>query len=247
MSSCVAVCTLKDTLPVQNVALVGTCLTENLGIENIVKAIIKNPGIRFLIVAGTEPEKRFTGQALKCLAEHGVDDRGRIRGAKGLMPFLKNLTQSEVDYFRKQVRIIDLVGVTDLADIEKKAAALEKENPGTFVGHTYQSKEVPVIEADYDPDAGWTADPKADENWFVIKVDRPQHRIVAEHYAGYGDQTRQCCTIVGKTPESILGTIVKAGKVKGLYHAAYLGKELQKAAIALKKGVTYNQELEFDI
>ncbi len=247
MSSCVAVCTLKDSIKIKGPTIVGPCLTENLGIENIIRAVIHNPKIRFLLLCGTEPEKRFTGQAIKALVDNGIDAKNRILGAKGLMPFLTNLTVSEIEYFRKQVKIVDMTGETGVVKIKQKVAELEKNNPGEFSGHSYESKALEVIEADYDPDSGWTADEKHDENWFVIKLGREKKIILVEHYTGYGENTRRCCIITGTTPESILGTIVKKGKITKLYHAAYMGKELQKAVIALKKNIPYDQEMEFKI
>lgn len=248
--SCVAVCTLNDNgikLPAEKIAMAGTCYTENVGIENIVKAVIANPKIRFLVLCGAEPEKRFSGYAIKCLVENGVEENGRIIGAKGLMPFLKQLTDSEIAFFRKQVSIVDYIGSKDADVIEKAIDECLEKNPGEYKGPKFESREIETIEGGFDYVNDWTADDKPDENWFIIKVDRENKRIVAEHYTGYGENTKRCCNIVGTKAEVILATIVKLKKVEKLYHAGYLGKELQKAEIALKKGIKYNQELEFDI
>src|SRR3989338_6698083 len=250
MESCVAVCTINSddiSLEKGKALLQGTCKTENLGVENIVKAVISTPKVRFLLLCGEELVPRFAGFAIKCLWENGAEENGRIRGAKGLMPFVKNLSTDEIDYFRKQVVVIDSIGEVDVGKIEKIIDGCNEKNPGPYSAPAPKSVETRIIEADYNPDSGWTADEKNDENWFIIGIEREIPRLFAEHYIGYGENMKKCCRIVGKTTESILGTIVRLGKVKALYHAGYIGKELQKAEIAMKKGIKYNQELEFEI
>ncbi len=250
MEPCVAVCTIDSdniSLPTGKIVLKGTCKTENLGVESIVKGVIKNRNIRFLILCGKELVPRYAGYAIKCLWENGVADNGKIIGAKGLMPFIKNLSAEEIEHFRKQVEIIDAIGLEDPAKLENIIDSCNERNPGPFDAPAPKGIEVPEIQADYDPDSGWTADEKNDENWFIIGIDMERKKLFAEHHVGYGENMKKCCRITGITAESVLGTIVRLGKVSKLYHAAYLGKELQKAEIAMKKGIKYNQELEFEV
>ena len=243
-NSCVAICTLNSDLdiPADNVAAMGKCFTENLGVEKVVKKIITNPKIRFLILCGEDVEKRKPGEALRCLAENGVEENGKIIGAKSLMPFIKNLTDSEIDYFRKQVTVIDLIKEKDTFVIIDKISELEDKNPGQYNGPMYTSKEIPVVHAEWDYRKEWTVDEKYDENWFVINIDNNKKQIIADHYTGYGEETQQCCKIIGTKAEEMAAEIVKRGKVTKLYHAAYLGKELQKAETALKQNKKYVQE-----
>ncbi len=243
-NSCVAICTLNSDLDIHSdkVAATGKCFTENLGVEKVVKKIIANNKIRFLVLCGDDVEKRKPGEAIKCLAENGVEENGKIIGAKSLMPFIKNLTESEIEYFRNQITVIDLIGETDTKIILNKISEIETDNPGLYNGPMYKSKEIPVINAGWDYRKEWTVDEKYDENWFVINVDSDKRQITADHYTGYGEETQQCCKIIGDKAEEIAAEIVKRGKVTKLYHAAYLGKELQKAEIALAQGKKYVQE-----
>ena len=250
MESCVAVCTIDSDdikLPGSKIILNGSCKTENLGVESIVKAVIKNPKIRFLLVCGKELVPRYAGYAIKCVWENGIAENGRIVGARGLMPHIKNLSADEIIHFRKQVTIIDAIGVEDITKLEVLIDECNTSNPGIFDSPAPKGKEIPVITADYNPNSGWTADKTPDENWFIIGIDRERKIIYAEHHVGYGENMKKCCRIIGDSVESIMGTIVRLGKVSGLYHASYLGKEIQKAEIALKKDIKYNQELEFEI
>lgn len=50
--------------------------------------------------------------------------------------------------------------------------------------------------------------------------------------------------IKGRTAREILQTAIDLGLVSRLDHAAYLGRELEKAEIALKLGRCYMQDVE---
>jgi len=76
-------------------------------------------------------------------------------------------------------------------------------------------------------------DPKG---FFKIFVDKSE--IVAVLYAGRDPKI----VIRGKTAEEICDEIIKRGLIDEIEHAAYLGRELQKAEIALKTGRSYLQE-----
>lgn len=249
-NSCVAVCSLSSIDLLENfnksdylskISIIGKDVTENVGIEKIVLNTVSNPNIRFLILCGRESEGHFVGQGIKALVDNGIDEKGRIIEAKGPIPYLKNLTKEQIENFRKQVKIVDLIGCEDIPTILTKAKECEKNNPGMF-SSAVEVKEVRTIVADYDSLKEWSADDKPDEGWFAIFLDKEKQLIVVEHYLGYGINAKLNCKVVGKTAEQILGTIVKEKLVNCLYHAGYLGKELAKAQIALEKNIPYEQE-----
>jgi tetrahydromethanopterin S-methyltransferase subunit A len=249
-NSCVAVCTLASIDLLENfnkpeylekISVVGKSVTENVGIEKIVQNAITNPRIRFLILCGRESEGHSVGQALIALVEKGIDENKKIIDARGPIPYLKNLSKEQVEIFRKQVKMVDLIGVEDITTILAKAEECEKNNPGVFGGGV-ELENIRTIVADYDPKKEVSADGSLDEGWFNVFVDRERNLIVAEHYLGYGTAAKLNCKIVGKTSEQILGTVVKEKLVTQLYHVGYLGKELAKAEIALRQGTPYEQE-----
>lgn len=245
--SCVAVCTLKEVdmiLPVQKTAICGRCLTENVGIERIIKNLISNPNIRFLVLCGIEPKGHFVGQAFKCIRDNGVKD-GNIVGAAGAMPYLKNTSQKEIERFNKQIELVDLIEVVDVKKIEEAINSCIARDPGAFEdGQKIEVRQIETIPANFDHVKDISLD-KA--GWFLISIDMKKKEIIAEHYMGYGADAKVHCRIVGKSSEEIVGTIVKLNIISDLYHAAYLGKELEKAEIALKTGKQYEQDkpLEF--
>ncbi len=107
---------ITDRQP-EGLAITGKLETENIGIDKLVKNVIANPHLRFLIIAGIESAGHQSGQTLLALAENGIDPTGRVIGAHGKRPVLKNVTAEEVEVFRQQVKIVDLIGCEDIERI----------------------------------------------------------------------------------------------------------------------------------
>jgi tetrahydromethanopterin S-methyltransferase subunit A len=225
----------------KKIALVGKDVTENVGIEKIVLNVVSNPRIRFIILCGKESEGHFVGQGIKAVIENGMDENKKIIGAKGPIPYLKNITKDQVEIFRKQVKVVDLTDCEDIPTIIMTAEECDKKSPGVFESGI-KIDEIKTIVADYDPSKEKSADGIFDEGWFTISIDRNKQLIIVEHYVGYGADAKLNCKIVGKTSEEIIGTLVKHKLIKGLYHAGYVGKELAKAEMALKNNLPYEQE-----
>lgn len=241
--SCIAVCTLSslDIFLEDGFAIAGKCVTENIGMEKIIKNIISNPNIRYLLLCGVEPKGHYVGQAFKCLIENGLDSSRRIIGAKGAMPFLRNLSKEQIGHFKQQIRVVDMIEEEHAEKIMEKVNEIKKSDPGAF-SKSISVNKIETIVADYDVEKEETADEKLDDSFFTILVDKVNNQIVVEHYIG--QEKRLNKKIVGKKAENIIGTIVRLGLVKGLYHSAYLGKELKKAEIALRLGKDYEQDKE---
>ena len=259
-SSCVAICTLasidlidklKDYL--NEIAIVGKAVTENIGIEKIVLNIISNPNIRFIILCGRESYGHYVGQAIISLIENGVEEDGRIKGAKGPLATLKNLSKEQIETFRKQIKAIDLIGCEEIEKIMKKVRECIENNPGPFEGFVKLEKLEPIV-AWHDERKDVVLDPKG---FFTIVVDREKERIIVEHYTAEWDENKsfedwkKCLKshrlnkiIVGKNAEEICHTILREGLLSRFEHAAYLGRELQKAEIALKYNLPYEQDKE---
>ncbi len=119
---------LADAKP-NRVGIVGKTETENIGIDKIVKNVIANPAIQYLVLAGVESEGHRSGQTLLALAENGVDDKGRIVGAQGKRPVLRNVAAEEIGRFRKQVQVVNLIGCEDVATILARIEELSPKEP----------------------------------------------------------------------------------------------------------------------
>lgn len=113
-------------------ALSGTVQTENIGFEKIVCNIIANTNIRYLVLGGPESEAHLTGDALKALIRHGVDEKKRIIGTEAPHPFLFNLPMQFIERFRRQVSLIDLQFTEDPDVISQAVWSCYQEEPVKF-------------------------------------------------------------------------------------------------------------------
>ena len=226
---------LKDLLSANGIAICGKDVTENIGIEKIVLNVISNPNIRFLILCGQDSLGHEVGQALISLVENGVDEEGRIIGAIGSMPILKNLTQQQIETFRKQVKIVDLRGCEEVDKILAACKECEEKNPGPFKIFLEQKgvKELiayPRSEKEFKPDK---------LGYFVITLKPETKEIFVEHYS-YSHKLQH--VIRGKNAKEICDTLLREGLVSELSHAFYLGRELTRAEHALKNNLHFEQE-----
>ena len=121
----VAICTLSSVDLLQTISksdlinrilIAGRLLSENKGIDAIIDFTMKHPNLKQIIVCGKEVRGHRAGQALLALASNGMDSSGRIIGAVGPNPIL-TLPLQDVDIFRHQVEITDMVGTVDIGKI----------------------------------------------------------------------------------------------------------------------------------
>lgn len=121
----VAVCTLSSIDLLQTIAksdimnrilIAGRLLSENKGIDAIIDFTVKHPSLNCIIVCGKEVRGHRAGQALLALASNGMDSSGRIIGAVGPNPIV-TLPLQDVDIFRHQVEINDMIGTVDIGKI----------------------------------------------------------------------------------------------------------------------------------
>lgn len=142
----VAVCTITSKLsfPRELCAMSGEMKTENIGIERVIINTISNANIRYIVVCGKESKGHFAGQTLISIHKNGIDEKGKIIGSKGAIPFIENIPKEAVERFRKQIiKIVDLIGETDKKKIIEVIKALPKENP--FEEGYYLVKEIEDI------------------------------------------------------------------------------------------------------
>lgn len=235
----VAVCTMASVdikLPMDRIAISGKCVTENLGVEKIVKNTVANPNIRYIIVAGKESMGHFVDNALESIVENGVDQEMRIIGAKGGIPVLKNTTMEEVERFRRQVRIVNMAGETDSGKIMEKVNEYFGKPAEPLKGPAVVSSQTRRVAVQTHPITDWIQDPMG---YFTIEPSQDRHEIVVSHHDNSG---KVLTAITGKNAEDIYHHIIREGLISRLDHAAYLGRELAKAETALFNSVGYEQD-----
>jgi len=240
----VAVCTLTDADLARSVAreagpevsLVGTLQTENLGIERVIRNVIANPNLRFLILCGEDSRQRIghlPGQSFLALAQNGLDDRSRIVGARGKRPVLRNISREAVEHFRRTVEVVDRIGVEDSATVLDLARQFGRRNLGAtcpFPGDRGITLLPGRLPERMIPDPA---------GYFVIYVDRRRKCLSVEHY---GKDGLLDTVIEGRTAAEVYTPAIEKGLLTRLDHAAYLGRELARAEAALLGGTEYTQD-----
>lgn len=240
----VAICTLNDAALAQSlaarasedVALVGTMHTENLGIERLLLNVLANPNIRFLILCGSDSEEaigHLPGQSLVALSINGLDERSHIIGSRGKRPILKNISREAVEHFRRTVEVLDRIGTVDSDALLRLARTSTAKNLGEAPAFMPE-RSVERI-AGYLP-ARMVPDPKG---YLVVYVDSAHGLLTLEHYSNDGVLHT---LIEGKNAAELYVPAVEKGLLSRLDHAAYLGRELARAEAALGAGMPYVQD-----
>lgn len=86
----------------------------------------------------------------------------------------------------------------------------------------------------------WVLDPKG---YFLIRINKEEQMLEIGQCINDHKLVR---VVKGKTPEEIMYKIIDLGAMSLLDHAAYLGKELQKAYTAMKFGFVYVQDSKLE-
>jgi len=269
-SAPVAVTTLADlkledklaSLKPEGLNIIGKTETENIGIDKVVKNIITNPAIRYLILAGKEAEGHKSGSSLMALWKNGVDKEMRIIGSPGRRPVLKNLKHSDVRAFRSQIEIDDQQGCTNVKKLRDRIDSLAEKTEflsvssgcGCADGICHPEPAKPVVmpitlalkkesEKVPAPERIKASNPKSikldKSGYFVIIPSRQKKVILVEHYS-YDNKLMRI--IEGKRSREIYLTIISNKWVSELSHAAYLGKELARAELSIRSNIKFVQD-----
>jgi tetrahydromethanopterin S-methyltransferase subunit A len=240
----VAICTLNSEYLMAEViresgpeiSMVGTMHTENFGIERLIQNVLANPHLRFVIVCGPDSQQavgHYPGQSLLALAQHGIDDRMRITGAQGRRPLLKNLNPDAVAHFREVVEVVDFIGETLAEKVIAAAKWCAARNPGPAKPLAACRVVEPIH--GYLP-SRMTIDPAG---YFVVYVDRARGILSLEHYRNDGLLDT---VIEGASAAELYTPAIDRGLISRLDHAAYLGRELDRAEQSLKSGELFVQD-----
>lgn len=220
----------------EGLAIVGTMHTENLGIERVIKNTLANPYIRFLLLCGEDTQQavgHLPGQSFASLFQGGLDERGRIVGAKGKRPVLKNVSREEVDAFMQQVELVPMIGEESPDKVAGEIQACDARNPGAY---PYPFKDTAMERIQVTQSQRLVLD-KA--GYFVVYPDARAKRLVMEHYSNQGVLN---CVLEGSSTGALYGEAIERGLVTRLDHAAYLGRELARAENSLLTGAAFVQD-----
>lgn len=130
--STLAICTLSSMKLLKDIAnspliskvvLAGRLLSENKGIDTLVRYVITNKNIETILLCGIDTYGHRPGHSLLNLYKNGIDDHGKIIGSQSPVPIL-TLTKSQVLKFQKQVKLIDKIGETNISEIKSQVRSM---------------------------------------------------------------------------------------------------------------------------
>ena len=125
--SSIAICTLSSMELLKKIAnseilndisIVGRLLSENKGIDSIIKYVNQNKKTKTIIICGKEVWGHKAGHSLFELHKNGIDDYGRIINSTSPNHFL-TVTKSEIIYFQNQLNLVNLINETNFDTIKK--------------------------------------------------------------------------------------------------------------------------------
>ena len=99
------------------ISIVGRLLSENKGIDEIIKFTTNNKSLKYLLLCGEEVKGHFSGQTLIALKRNGIDRNKKVINATAPYPFLA-CSNDEVEYFRHHINIINKIGLKDIYKIK---------------------------------------------------------------------------------------------------------------------------------
>lgn len=126
--STIAVCTLSslDLLKkiansdiLQHISIVGRLLSENKGIDLIIRHVNQNKKIKTIIVCGKEVWGHEAGHSLFKLYKNGIDNNRRIINSNSPDPFL-TVTKSQITYFQNEITLVNMINETNFSKIKQK-------------------------------------------------------------------------------------------------------------------------------
>ena len=122
-----AVCTLSDIKLLKkisqselmnDISLAGRLLSENKGIDSIVRYVNSHKNLKKIIICGKDVTGHHAGSSLLALYNNGIDNNGRIINSTSPNPIL-NVSQNDVKKFQSQIKLINKIGISDFEKISK--------------------------------------------------------------------------------------------------------------------------------
>jgi len=122
----IAICTLSSmnllkeiskSSIIKEVAIAGRLLSENKGIDSLVRSVLSNEKINTIILCGKDVLGHNSGDSLLCLYKNGMDANNKIIGSISPHP-IQTISKKEVSKFQGQVKIINKIGKTSISELK---------------------------------------------------------------------------------------------------------------------------------
>jgi len=152
----IAICTLwtkKELfldLPIEKISVIGNLYTT-YGINPMLKNIIANPRIRYIIVCGSDLMK--TGEILVNFFNEGINENYKIKGTDAYID--KTIPKEAIETVRKNVKLIDLRSVKSIGELKEEILKILNE---LYKEEDYFMEPILVSEEEYEVDSLYSED-----------------------------------------------------------------------------------------
>lgn len=233
---------LADTLSalsVQGLCMVSPVCRSVSDVEKLTRNVEANLAVHCIILAGGEEDKDYPAVEALCAIfgdDEGISEKARriAHGARGKL--------KAFDFAALQKRV-NVVNMLDCVEVDKIVAGVIKH------GSDGQRPDAGFVVQGHDTTLGvqrviaptsisheYQRDPAGR---FIIGT--AKNAIVVEHYNSKGELLR---LIQGDSARDLSIMLIRNGWVSRLDHAAYLGRELALAEIAIQQGTSYERKAE---
>lgn len=233
---------LADTLAalsVQGLCMISPTCRSASDVEKLTRNVEANLAVHCILLVGGEEGREYPAVEAFCAifdGDEGISEKARriAHGARG------KLKAFDFAALQKRVHVVNML---DCVEIDKVVSGIIKhgsEGQRPDAGFLVQGHDTTLgvqrviaptsISHDYQND-------KAGR--YIIGTDKQS--IVVEHYNSKGELLR---LVQGATARDLCIMLIRNGWVSRLDHAAYLGRELMLAEIAVQQGVPYERKVE---
>lgn len=123
-------------------------LYSNDGINPMIRNVMARPQIRTIILCGQD--KIGSADSLAKLMENGIDEKGKVIG-KPESKVEKEIPREAVETFRKNVKLVDLRGIFDPAQIQAAINQASQDNSAFAEAQVFPEPEISTDRYPTDP------------------------------------------------------------------------------------------------
>ena len=132
VDSTLAVCTLSSMNLLRKLGnsetrnhffIAGRLLSENKGIDSLLKYLHETPQIKTILVCGKEVSGHRAGHSLLQLHKNGIDKNKKIINSSSPDPYL-TISESKIHHFQNHTTLINLINQTSYSVISEKIKTL---------------------------------------------------------------------------------------------------------------------------
>jgi tetrahydromethanopterin S-methyltransferase subunit A len=216
----------------------GLCMAAALhsadDAADLLRAVTVNLSIRSVICVESGAAKQPLAAALLKLGRGDDAPKGGVGSIMNTVA--AQIDSADLAALCRRVEFVDMLSRSDPAKLVERIEQLRVAAGQPNAGIVTQTTESGVPRLVLPRDTRYEA--RADKAGnFRIRLE--EHSIAVDHMNG---KERLLRVVEGKTARDVCLALIRNGWVSKLDHAAYLGRELARAEIALRKGQAFSQD-----